>query len=179
MLDSQHPDRSGPRRQRTRQIASLVATNATLLTASMFAAAGPAAADSSINPATDSVVYAIQNQMSGLVAEDQGGSDSAGNTIDQWGNWGGANQQWSIVSGTGADAGYYSIVNNQSGMCLNVSGASTAQNAPIIQWTCNGQANEQWQINYTGSWTNGGAHRHDRQHELRPGPQRFRQQRRE
>jgi hypothetical protein len=149
-------NRSARSHRRTRRLAALAAAGATLLAGATLATAGPAAADSVVNPALDNAVYTLQNQATGQVADDLNASTSAGNTIGQWPSKGGTNQQWTIVSSTGADAGYYTIQNDQGGMCLDVSGASTADGAPVIQWPCNGQDNQEWQINYTGS-SNGAA----------------------
>jgi hypothetical protein len=127
-----------------------------LVAATTLAVAGPASAASVVNPSSNSTVYTLQNQATGDVADDLNASTDAGNSIGQWPSKGGTNQQWTIVSSSGSDAGYYTIQNNESGMCLDVSGQSTADNAPVIQWPCNGQDNQEWQINYTGSW-NGAA----------------------
>jgi hypothetical protein len=149
-------DRSGPSRWRARRLVSLAAAGATLLAGVTLAAAGPASADSVINPSSNSTVYTLQNQATGDIADDLNASTDAGNAIGQWPSNGATNQQWTIVSSTGSDAGYYTIQNNEDGMCLDVSGQSTADGAPVIQWPCNGQDNQEWQINYTGSW-NGAA----------------------
>jgi Ricin-type beta-trefoil lectin domain-like len=149
-------DRSGVSRGRARRLASLAAAGAILLAGGGLAAAGPASADSVINPSSNAAVYTLQNQATGQVADDLNASTDAGNTIGQWPSKGGTNQQWTIVSSSGSDAGYYTIQNDESGMCLDVSGQSTADGAPVIQWPCNGQDNQEWQINYTGSW-NGAA----------------------
>ena len=149
-------DRSGPSRWRARRLVSLAAAGATLLAGVTLAAAGPASADPVINPSSNSTVYTLQNQATGDVADDLNASTDAGNSIGQWPSKGGTNQQWTIVSSSGSDAGYYTIQNNEDGMCLDVYSQSTADNAPVIQWPCNGQDNQEWQINYTGGW-NGAA----------------------
>jgi len=141
-----------PSRWRARRLASLAAAGATLLAGTMLAVAGPASAASVDNVSSLSAAYTLENESNGLVADNLNQSTSAGNPIGQWPSNGGSNQQWTIASGTGSDAGSYTIWNNQSGMCLNVSGGSTVQGAPVIQSPCNGQASQQWQINYTGGW---------------------------
>lgn len=148
-------DRAGASRGRARRSASLAAAGAALLAGAMLAAAAPASADSAINPSGNTAVYTVENMGTAtpsMVADDLNASGAAGNPIGVWPSKGGNNQQWTIITSTGADAGYYTIQNDSSGLCLDVAGASTAQNAAVDQWTCNGQDNQEWQINYTGKW---------------------------
>ena len=148
-------DRAGASRGRARRLASLAAAGAALLAGAMLAAAAPASADSAINPSGNTAVYTLENMGTAtpsMVADDLNASGAAGNPIGVWPSKGGNNQQWTIITSTGADAGYYTIQNDSSGLCLDVAGASTAQNAAVDQWTCNGQDNQEWQINYTGKW---------------------------
>ena len=94
-------------------------------------------------------VDTLTNNKTGMVADDDNNSASAGTQMIQWPADGGYNQNWVFVPSTGANAGYDEIQNRQSGLCLDVSGASTVQNAPAIQWTCTGDANQQWQLRET------------------------------
>jgi len=145
-------ERSGRARQRIWRLAWPTAAGATLLAGAVLATARPASAASIINPSSTTAIYTLQNQATGQVADDLNANTGAGNTIGQWPSKGAINQQWTIVSSTGSDAGYYTIQNNNDGMCLDVSGQSTADGAPVIQWPCNGQDNQEWQIEYTGNW---------------------------
>jgi hypothetical protein len=94
-------------------------------------------------------VDTLTNNKTGMVADDDNNSGSAGTQMIQWPADGGYNQNWVFVPSIGANAGYDEIQNRQSGLCLDVSGASTVQNAPVIQWTCTGDANQQWQLQET------------------------------
>ena len=105
--------------------------------------------------ASDSVpqgqVDTLTNLKTGMVADDDNNSGSAGTQMIEWPANGGYNQNWVFVPSTGANAGYDEIQNRQSGLCLDVSGASTVQDAPVIQWTCTGNANQQWQVHSIGT----------------------------
>lgn len=91
-----------------------------------------------------STYYNLGNRNSGMLADVNGASKTAGTKVIQWTSTGGANQDWMLVSVTG---GYFNIVNKNSGMLLDVSGSSTTAGANIIQWGSNGGANQQWVLN--------------------------------
>jgi hypothetical protein len=153
-------DRAAPRRRRAGRTPSTAAAAILLAAgaAGMLIGIGTgtaAAATPVIDPNSNTAVYTLQNVSSGLVADDLNSSSAAGSTIGQWPSNGGTNQQWTIVSSTGADSGYYTIENDSSGLCLDVSGASTAEGAPVIQWTCTGDDNQQWAINFTAAASGG------------------------
>jgi hypothetical protein len=120
-----------------------------LLAGAMMVAAGPASA-SIDNPSSNTAVFTLQSQASGMVADDLTNSQSPGNTIGEWPTTGGNNQRW-VINRSPSDFDYYTIQNNSSGLCLEVAGGSTAEGAPVDQGTCTvGQTNQEWSIQYTG-----------------------------
>jgi hypothetical protein len=90
---------------------------------------------------TEGSGFYLTNADTGMVADDDGQSKSAGAEIIDWAENGGSNQQWTFVPN---GQGYYNIVNVDSGLCLDVEGASTSSGALIDQWTCNAGANQAW-----------------------------------
>jgi hypothetical protein len=90
-----------------------------------------------------STFYNISNNKSGLFADVNGGSKTAGAQVLQWTNTGGANQDWKLVSVGG---GYFNILNKNSGLLLDVNGSSKTAGANVIQWTNTGGANQQWSL---------------------------------
>lgn len=90
---------------------------------------------------TEGSGYYLTNADTGMVADDDGASKTAGAEVIDWAKNGGANQQWTFVPN---GQGYYNILNVNSGLCLDVVGASTSSGALIDQWTCNGGSNQAW-----------------------------------
>ncbi len=91
--------------------------------------------------------YKLLNVHSGKALDVVGGSTADGAAVDQWGDNGGANQQWELVSVSG---GYFKIISVNSGKALDVFNASTSDGGNIDQWTDNGGANQQWSLTLIG-----------------------------
>ncbi len=90
-----------------------------------------------------STYYDFGNKNSSMLLDVTGSSTTAGASVIQWTNNGGANQQWTLVS---VSSGYFNIVNKNSGMLLDVTSSSTTAGANIIQETSTGGANQQWSL---------------------------------
>jgi hypothetical protein len=90
-----------------------------------------------------STSYHISSVHSGLFLDVTGSSKTAGAQVIQWGNTGGANQDWSLVS---AGNGYFFLTNKNSSLYLDVTGSSTSSGANIVQWTSSGGASQQWSL---------------------------------
>jgi hypothetical protein len=90
-----------------------------------------------------STYYNMGSVKSGLLADVNGASKTAGAQVIQWTDNNGANQAWKLVSVGG---GYFNIVNKNSGMLLDVSGSSTTAGANIVQEPGNGGTSQQWSL---------------------------------
>jgi peptidoglycan/xylan/chitin deacetylase (PgdA/CDA1 family) len=99
-------------------------------------AQGPSAAASSTAGQIQLVVG-----HSGKCLEVYGFSQANFATANQWGCWGGPNQQLQAVPVGG---GYFELQFVHSGKCLDVLYWSTANGAPVGQWACHGGANQLW-----------------------------------
>lgn len=72
-----------------------------------------------------------------------GGSTYAGVQLQQWGCWGGHNQQFRFVN---LGNGYQFIIARNSDKCIETAGGSYAHAAPIVQNSCWNGANQQWYL---------------------------------
>ncbi|WP_081883543.1 RICIN domain-containing protein, partial [Glycomyces tenuis] len=91
--------------------------------------------------------YAIESAHSGRVLDVTDASAANGASIQQWDDFGSANQRWRFVD---AGEGYWQIVSVASGKALDVTGASVANGAPVQQWDYVGGANQQWSVTPLG-----------------------------
>ncbi|HEY0795744.1 MAG TPA: RICIN domain-containing protein [Acidisarcina sp.] len=87
--------------------------------------------------------YTLTNKTSGLVADVNAASKTAGALVDQWGSNGGNNQKWQL---TNLGNNYVELISVNSGMALDVVGASTTAGAQIDQWPYSGNPNQRWQV---------------------------------
>jgi hypothetical protein len=90
-----------------------------------------------------STYYHVGSVKSGLVADVNSASKTAGAQVIQWTNNGGTNQDWKLVSVGG---GYFNLVNENSGMVLDVSGSSTSAGAQTVQEPSSGATSQQWSL---------------------------------
>lgn len=92
---------------------------------------------------TGSGSYTLVSPSDGMVADDAGGSTSAGAAVIQWPSNGGANQHWTLLPVP--DPGQtYRVENRQTGGRLDVDGDSTADAATLLEWSDNGHADQRW-----------------------------------
>ncbi|GAB3650961.1 RICIN domain-containing protein [Glycomyces tarimensis] len=94
--------------------------------------------------------YAIESAHSGKVLDVTDASAANGALIQQWDDFGAANQRWRFES-TGD--GYWRIVSLSSGKVLDVTDASTANGALIRQWDAHGGVSQQWSVTPLGEGT--------------------------
>ncbi len=91
-----------------------------------------------------SAYYTIRAKHSGKLLEVAGVSSENGANVQQWGNWGGDNQQWKFEN---AGDGYYFIKAKHSGKVLDVSGKpNPGDGANVHQWAFHGETNQQWKL---------------------------------
>ena len=91
-----------------------------------------------------SAYYTIRAKHSGKLLEVAGVSSENGANVQQWGNWGGDNQQWKFEN---AGDGYYFIKAKHSGKVLDVSGKpNPGDGANVHQWAFHGETNQQWTL---------------------------------
>ena len=98
---------------------------------------------------TNGSTYHLICQDSGK-ALDNGGSTTAGTTVNQWANQAGnVNQEWKLTAMSG---GYFNLVCQKSGMALDNRG-STTNGSAVGQWNINvGNPNQNWTfVNVGGS----------------------------
>ncbi|WP_277208792.1 RICIN domain-containing protein [Isoptericola croceus] len=94
--------------------------------------------------------YSVESAHSGLVWDVAKQSKEPGARLNQWGSWGGTNQQFGF---TAVGDGYHTIQARHSGLVLGVSGASTANGADIVQQTSSGGTNQQFRVRANGDGT--------------------------
>ncbi len=70
------------------------------------------------------------------------GSTANGANVQQWGCWGGPQQEWELVSTS--TAGFYEVVNENSGKCLDVANGSNGNGTNVQQWGCWGGPGQLW-----------------------------------
>jgi hypothetical protein len=104
------------------------------------------------DPASGSTHY-LADAGSSLVMDVNGGSTANGGTVIQWGNHGGANQQWTLHQIAGD---VYTLTNGNSGLCLEVPNQSTSAGVQLDQWACNGGPAQQWTLDPVGSYATSG-----------------------
>jgi Ricin-type beta-trefoil lectin domain-like len=92
-------------------------------------------------------VWTLQNQNSGMMADDPGWSTAPGTAVDQWPATGGDNQSWVITASSGGYSGDFTIASRYSGLCLSDAG--------VMFEPCAAVANEEWQLTWTGPMNNG------------------------
>ena len=102
----------------------------------------------SFNPNPNSY-YKIVNRNSGKVLDVYNNSTADGAIVEQWTDYGTANQQWKFVA---TNNGYYKIINRNSGKDLDVYNSSTADGGKVDQWTDYSANNQQWNVVQTGSY---------------------------
>lgn len=100
-------------------------------------------------------VYRLVSARSGK-ALDNWNTTAEGNSVIQWTQNGGSQQQWTV---TALDHGYYKLVCVRSGKALDDNG-STSDGAAMVQRTDNGSHQQQWAITALG----GGAYRLTNRH---------------
>ncbi|HLP78545.1 MAG TPA: RICIN domain-containing protein, partial [Candidatus Paceibacterota bacterium] len=93
--------------------------------------------------------YKLISRNSGLALDVTNTIPTQPSYLDQFGYWGGVNQQWTM---THLGNNVYSIISRYSGRCADVYGASTADGARIGAWDYLAQNNQQW----TATATSGG-----------------------
>ncbi|MBD0403469.1 RICIN domain-containing protein [Flammeovirga sp. EKP202] len=86
-------------------------------------------------------IYTIVHAESGLYADINGQSTTAGASNILWSSNGGNNQKWNILS---QGEGDYQIQNVNSQLLLDIAGAGTHDGAWNIQWSDNGGDNQSW-----------------------------------
>lgn len=92
--------------------------------------------------------YKIICRNGGLALEVAGLATANGSNVEQWGYWGGVNQQWTL---THLGNNVYTITGVQSGRALDVYGWGTANGTNVDIWDSSGGANQQWQISATSN----------------------------
>ncbi|WP_324618063.1 RICIN domain-containing protein [Streptomyces dysideae] len=100
-------------------------------------------------------VYRLVSARSGK-ALDNWNTTAEGNSVIQWTQNGGSQQQWTV---TALDHGYYKLVCVRSGKALDDNGSSS-DGAVMVQRTDNGSHQQQWAITALG----GGAYRLTNRH---------------
>ncbi|MFF5785451.1 RICIN domain-containing protein, partial [Streptomyces sp. NPDC012693] len=85
--------------------------------------------------------YTLANVASGLCADVNAGSMSAGAAIIQWTCTGTTNQRWNITAATG---GGHTLTSVKSGLVITT--ASTGNNALVTQQPASGSALQRWTI---------------------------------
>ena len=93
-------------------------------------------------------VYKIVCHNGGLALDVSGQATGNGSNVEQWGYWGGANQQWTL---THLGNNVYTITGLQSGRALDVYGSGTANGTNVDIWDSTSSANQQWQISAIGN----------------------------
>ncbi|WP_424005373.1 glycoside hydrolase family 2 TIM barrel-domain containing protein (plasmid) [Haloarcula salina] len=94
--------------------------------------------------------YWIENVNSGKAMDVADSSTSDGGNVQQYGYWGGENQQWKAVQN---GDGTYRFENGNSGKVLSVDGGSTSEGASLVQWTWNGNDEQRWTVLENGDGT--------------------------
>ncbi len=93
-------------------------------------------------------VYKIISKNSGSALEVTGLQTANGSNVEQWGYWGGSNQEWTL---THLGNNVYTITGAQSGRALDVYGWGTADGTNVDIWDSSGAANQQWQVTSVGN----------------------------
>ena len=105
--------------------------------------------DLSAGPAPVSgTTYKLTNLNSGLVLDDQGGSNTPGANVQQWTNNDLPPQRWTF---TDVGSSYFKLINKQANLAMDDAGGSTAAGANVQLWTDNGLAPQHWQFFYWGN----------------------------
>lgn len=88
----------------------------------------------------------LRNVASGKLLDITGAVSTAGATVQQWPDTGGANQHFAATPAAGTtDALQLKALH--SGLCLDIPDERLDAGAPIQQWTCGaGKPNQQWQL---------------------------------
>ena len=87
--------------------------------------------------------YVLVNVNSGQALDDTGWSTTHGTYLEQWDNWGGPPQQWTISN---VGNGNWTIVNNFSQMAVDDTNWSTTAGTPIEQWDNWGGLPQRWKL---------------------------------
>jgi len=93
--------------------------------------------------------YKLTARNSGLVLDVTNTIPTEPSYLEQFGYWGGVNQQWTF---THLGGNVYSMISRYSGRCVDVYGNSTSQGARLDAWDYLGQSNQHW----TAAATSGG-----------------------
>lgn len=86
--------------------------------------------------------YKLVNRNSQKVLDVYEAGTNNGDTVIQWSDNEGNNQQWQII----ATGNAYQLINIRSGKALDVEEGSTDNGADVIQWSDNGGNNQRWYL---------------------------------
>lgn len=95
----------------------------------------------------DPQYYRLINKNSGKALDVTDGSSVDGANVQQWTNWNGAGQQWSLEPTGG---GSFKLRNRASGKLLEVAGGSAVPGANVQQWTDLNGTTQQWKLLSSG-----------------------------
>ncbi|MDS0243265.1 MULTISPECIES: glycoside hydrolase family 2 TIM barrel-domain containing protein [Haloferax] len=109
----------------------------------------PYAGQSGSGPITEGTYY-VENVNSGKAMDIANSSTADGGNVQQYGYWGGSNQQWDAVRN---GDGTYRFENVNSGKVLSVDSGSTSEGATLVQWTWNGNDEQRWAVNENSDGT--------------------------
>ncbi|HEX8614494.1 MAG TPA: RICIN domain-containing protein [Telluria sp.] len=133
-----------PRPLPARRLAALAAS----LALPLSLLSNPASAANCSAAVVNGGVYGIVNAASGKALDVVAGSTQGAAEVQQWGQGGSANQQFTLRD---AGNGYWTMQARHSGLLLDVLNLSQGDGAKIIQWNATGAQNQQWLLKKSAS----------------------------